>query len=238
MAEDDWKRRFIEEFHSNPAVSAAVLGAAGAVLGLILGAQNMTPEDRRAFKQRQVRRQRGVVRERHDRERERLREKMRREFFENGPGKCLAREQGLMVFPASDPFPDGTFETYEASGFRRSIPGGFIAVSESAGARFSLIHDSEGPGGFRLHRPDGSSWAGEYGSIDPLNVDYAPYYLKQKRFDELIEDAKLIARLIAAPGSRYRQVSLKRLDYETIREAIWNEHLRENPHIAATFEDR
>jgi hypothetical protein len=238
MAEDDWKRRFVDEVYSNPAVAATVLGAAGTMLGLMLGAKRMTPEDRRAFKQRQVKRQREAVQERRDRERERLREKMRCKFFENGPGKNLAREQGLMVFPASAPFPDGTFETFEASGFRGSVGGGFIAASESAGARFSLTHDtSEGPGGFRLHRPDGSSWVGEYGSIDPLKVDYAPYYLKQKRFDELIEDAKLIARLIAAPGSHYRQVSLQRLDYETIREAIWNEHLRENPHIAATFED-
>jgi hypothetical protein len=225
MAERDWRQRVAEEFETNPLFAATIVGACGAILGLTYAAMNSTPEKRREFRARNVQNKR----ERKERDRQRqqfaLQFRIEQSYFSDGPGKDLFDRRGYIAFPAAEPFPDSTFEprSFSMGGY------GFTAESLSAGVRLSADYRSyDGYGHFDLLRPDGSSRSGSAGISGSKELVVYPR-------DDLPAwegDARLMARLIAGPESFCAGIKLLRPNHREIRAEIWQEYLRDNPHIA------
>lgn len=227
MGGKDWRRRLTGELETNPLLAATVFGAFGAVLGLSFAAMNDTPEKRREFKDRNTRYRRERAERRRQRELSSLRYRLQLSYFEQGPGKALFEDRAYIVLPAEQPFPDGNFER------RPGRFGGpaFVAASDSAGMRLSAGYDPyDARGDFHLVRPDGSSRRSGAGFADDALVICAQ---DDDGIDAWIADAKLMARLIAAPGSFCHCIKLLRPDQAQIRDAIWQEYLQDNPHVAA-----
>jgi hypothetical protein len=229
MAKDDRAKRIADEINSNPVLAAAVYGLGAAVLGAGLAAANSTPEKRRKFREMQVQHRR----ERAERERERvqsaLRYRLEQSYFKEGPGKHLYDARAWLHFQAGPPLPDTLFERTGGTYGKH----GFVASSAVAGAELSAYYAPyDGHGTCRLVRPDGSSREAEAGfGIDALLVypgdDLAVWS----------EDARLMARLITAPGSYLTRIKLLRPDHARIRDDIWAEYLADNPHIASAIGD-
>jgi hypothetical protein len=221
---EDWRDRLADEATSKPLVAAAVFGAFGALLGLSYASMNSTPEKRQQLKDQQSQYRRERAERERDRRQSALRYQLHESYFRHGPGKDLYEERAYLVFPAEHPFADGTFKQSGGS-FGSSS---FIAASVSAGARLSAHYAPwDARGAFDLVRPDGSTLGGEasfHGSELGL---YAGEDL-----EGWTRDVRLIARLIAAPGSRFDKVRLRRPDHAEIREAVWQQYLLDNPHIA------
>ena len=227
MADKDWRERVKDEFDTNPLFTATVVGAAGAILGLSWAALNSTPEKRAKLKESQAQYRRDRAKREHESRQSALRYQLRESYFKEGPGKSEYEARAYLIFPAENPFPDGTFEGTGGS----MGTAGFDAASASAGARLSASYSPyDGSGGFRLERPDGSSRCGYAGSAGRILSIGAGEDL-----DSWIADARLMARLIAAPGSSCHSVQMTRPDHAAIREAIWQEYLADNPHIAAAI---
>jgi hypothetical protein len=230
MPEKDWRERLVEEIGTNPLLRTALLGAGVTVLALTYAAANSTPEKRRKFQER-MRIQREDMRR--AKEQAEQRHRLRKEYFEAGEGKALYERLAYVTIARERPYPDARFELTD-----RGL--GFKASSESAGVRLSLQHDfREGITSVHMSRRGGPHRSGYGGIVDDTLVISAGSPHADGDPDGWIEDTKLMAGLIAAPGSTYDRIRLLRPDHFEIKHRLWVEHLRRNPDIAkATGEER
>ncbi|HYJ29901.1 MAG TPA: hypothetical protein VEW25_06115 [Allosphingosinicella sp.] len=230
MPKKDWRERLVEEIGINPLLRTAVLGIGVTVLGLTFASMTNTPEKRRELKER-MRREREYRRK--VKEQDSLRHRLRKEYFELGEGKALYERQAYVTIARGRPYPDARFEVTD-----RGL--GFEARSESAGVRLSLEHDfREAMTSVHMDRRGGPHRNG-LGGIGANTLTIVPSSPHPDRdFDGWVEDARLMAGLIAAPGSTCERIMLRRPDHVEINHGLWVEHLRRNPDIAAaTGEER
>lgn len=207
---------------------AGLAKACGYALGAVLIAKYNSPENQRLRKKQQERERRARAENLRDVERRKLRHRLQESYFADGPGKALYDERAHVVFPARNPFPDGTFERVSGGYFGGP---GLIAASASAGASLTAKSD-DGRGDYRLVRPDGTSRTGGVAFTGDM-IEFSA----QEHIPASKQDWELMARLIAAPNSFCRRIRVRRADHQRIRDLIWHEYLQEHPDIAAAIGD-
>lgn len=219
MSEDDPMRRLLE----NPAILAA-LGVTAVALFVRSAVKTFsTPEGRRSY--RRAYREGAVAQRERDKWHERNAERYaaRRAYFEGRGGELFAERAEVRLGPEK-PFADARMERLPA-GFRHTK---FEVRSRRAGARVQVDYDlADRDGRVWLAFDDGRTWG--------LTISAGKDDLRQWDSGATLPDvdmARFACRLLAAPGSSFRTITLIRPEQREIREEIWREHVAKHPELA------